>query len=203
MVGKEKKKEKRAQESRRDSSKDKHNSKPVQMRASPLKGSVKDNSCGKVPSKRGADYNYSSGNHPKRGKKSNDQSVSEPDVTEPRERQLDLTKNGDKASNKKSKTEKEVFGKGETGENERSGRDDIGIDTLLAGAAAHEEGGLGEGGVLRSMRSGEVVVGVFLVLVVLVAGATAGPITGILVHGCHLQATGLCPAAELRAACFC
>ena len=146
----EKKKEKRAQESRRDSSKDKHNSKPVQMRASPLKGSVKDNSSGKVPSKRGADNNYSSGNHRKRGKKSNDQSVSEPDVTEPRERQLDITKNGGKASNKKSKTEKEVFGKGETGENERSGRDDIGIDTLLAGAAAHEGGGLGEGGVLSS-----------------------------------------------------
>ena len=45
------------------------------------------------------------------------------------------------------------------------------------------------------------VVGVLLVLEVLVAGATAGPSTGILVHGCHLQATGLCPAAELRAAC--
>ena len=51
------------------------------------------------------------------------------------------------------------------------------------------------------MRSGVGVVGVFLVLVVLVAGATAGPSTGILVHGRHLQATGLCPAAELRAAC--
>ena len=145
-----KQREKRSQESSRDSSKDKHNSKPVQMRASPLKGGVKDNSCGKVPSKRGADYNYSSGNHPKRGKKSNDQSVSEPDVTEPRERQLGLTKNGGKASNKKSKTEKEVFGKGETGENERSGRDDIGIDTLLAGAAAHEGDGSVEGGVLSS-----------------------------------------------------
>lgn len=150
-----KQREKRSQESSRDSSKDKHNSKPMQMRASALKGNVKHNSSGKVPSKRGADYNYPSGNHPKRGKKSNDQSVGEPDVAEPRERQLDLTKNGDKASNKKSKTEK-VSSKGITGKKERSGGDDIGdicfhgIDTLLAGAAAHEGDGSVEGGVLSS-----------------------------------------------------